>query len=168
MKDWRKIRLVALALLVVCVVSSIVVVTTFLLGRSTSQSVPQGEVSPFDSMRTIPSMRINYPSNWPPHSTFPEEYLLVGESSGEFADGIGSGWVTQLRYPGSVDSAADGIYKHFEQTDWIVEYTSPIEPAGVFAYLRKPGYGSAIVIVEPAADPETGSVISVTVHRVEE
>jgi hypothetical protein len=128
----------------------------------TSTEIPLPTMSPPLEGVVFPGEKVFYPGDWPGELRFPDDFVLVEASSGNFELGGPKGWAAKLRIEADPHSAADLLASFFMAQGWEINDREELDSGGVLILLeRMNGANQGILVVDPdLTDPSYTNILA--------
>jgi hypothetical protein len=123
--------------------------------------VPLPTLSPPLASVEFPLEEIEYPYGWPAELQYPNEFALVGASSGSLDPDSPEGWAAKLRFRGGASSACDLLTSFFISKGWQINERTGLDSGGILVMVeRNAGANEGILIIDPdPTDPANQNVL---------
>ncbi len=97
----------------------------------------------------FPSEAIAYSSDWHPDLRYPNQFILVGATSGVSPQGT-KGFAAKLLYQGDPRSAADLLSTFFTSKGWQMVERTELDSKGFLLLFQKDGkQGTGAIVIDP-------------------
>ncbi len=107
---------------------------------------------------------IDYPTDWPSDLKYPNDFQLVGATSGHILSDSPTGYSTKLIFKGTPGEAADNLIDFFTAAGWKINQRSDLDTGGVLLMVQITSGHEGIIVIDKDPQNPSGSRIEATVN----
>lgn len=129
--------------------------------KEAATEIPLPTFSPPLAGVEFPVETIDYPHGWPAELQYPNEFALVGTSSGSLDPDAPKGWAAKLRFRGDASSAYDLLASFFISNGWQIDGRTDLDSGGILVTIeRNAAANQGILIIDPdQTDPANKNIL---------